>query len=98
MAKRKPRAKNVYFSPEPDWKSMMTVKTEEEKLKVFREADYFTRTEIADKKKIQISREWIKNKSPWTSKDKEIILANPDWAFSATSSTFFIESKLGFMP
>lgn len=98
MAKRKPRSKNVYFTPEPNWKSLMTAKTEEEKLKVFREADYFVRTEIADKKKIQITRDWIKNNSPWTKKDKEIILANPDWAFSATSSTFFIQSKLGFFP
>ena len=76
MAKRKPRSKNVYFTPEPNWKSLMTAKTEEEKLKVFREADYFVRTEIADKKKIQITRDWIKNNSPWTKKDKEIILAS----------------------
>jgi len=96
MAKRK--SKNVYFTPEPDWQKYVDVKTEEERLKAFRECDYFARTEIKDKLKTELTRLWIKTKSPWTEKERKIILANPDWAFTPSGGTFYIESKVGFIP
>ncbi len=96
MAKRK--SKNVYFTPEPDWQKYVDVKTEEERLKAFRECDYFARTEIKDKLKTELTRLWIKTKSPWTDKERKIILANPDWAFTPSGGTFYIESKVGFIP
>ncbi len=96
MAKRK--SKNIYFTPEPDWKSYVDLKTEEERSKAFRNCEYFVRTEVKDKEKITLTREWIKNKAPWTKKEKELILGQPDWGFSASSSSFYIESKVGWLP
>ena len=96
MAKRK--SKNVYFTPEPDWKKYAAVTSEEDKLKAFRECDYFARTEIKDKLKVELAKKWIKEKSGWTSKEVKTILANPDWAFTSSGGTYFLENKLGFIP
>ena len=96
MAKRK--TKNVYFTPEPDWQKYTDFKSEEDRQKAFRECDYFARTEIKDKLKVEHAKTWIKEKSGWSSKDIKIILANPDWAFTPSGGTFYVESKLGYIP
>ena len=96
MAKRK--SKTVYFTPEPDWQKYADVKTEEEKEKAFRNCDYFARTEIKDKLKVELAKSWIKEKSGWTKEEIKIILANPDWAFTSSGGTYFLENKLGFIP
>ncbi len=96
MAKRK--SKNVYFTPEPDWQMYSDVKTEEEKEKAFRNCDYFARTEIKDKLKVELAKTWIKEKSGWTKQEIKIILANPDWAFTSSGGTYYLENKLGFIP
>jgi hypothetical protein len=97
MAK-KGKKKDFYYTPEPDWEEFLDAKTEEEKEKAFSSVNYFVRTEINDKVKITKTREWIKHKAPWNKKDREIILASPDWVFSSSSITFFIEDKLGYLP
>ena len=65
MAKRKPRAKNVYFTPEPDWKSHVAETDPTKQAKIFQDCQYFGRTEIADKKKIACTRKWISEKGEW---------------------------------
>ena len=98
MAKRKPRAKNVYFTPEPDWKSHVAETDPTKQAKIFQDCQYFGRTEIADKKKIACTRKWITEKSGWDKETIKTILKNPDWVFSSTSTTFYLESKLGWIP
>ena len=96
MAKRK--AKNVYFTPEPDWKKLSAETDPEKQYKIFQDCQYFGRTEIADKKKIACTRKWISEKSGWEKENIKVILKNPDWVFSSTATAFFLESKLGWMP
>ena len=52
MAKRK--AKNVYFTPEPDWIKIKSITDTTLREKAYQDVQYFVRTEVADKKKIQI--------------------------------------------
>ena len=98
MAKRKPRAKNVYFTPEPDWKALREETDNEKREKIFQDCQYFGRTEISDKPKIALTRKWIKDKSGWDKNKIKIILKNPDWVFSSSATVFFMEDKLGWMP
>ena len=98
MAKRKPRAKNVYFTPEPDWKTLREETDNEKREKIFQDCQYFGRTEISDKPKIALTRKWIKDKSGWDKNKIKIILKNPDWVFSSSATVFFMEDKLGWMP
>ena len=96
MAKRK--AKNVYFTPEPDWKKHSAVTDPELQIKCFRDCEYFARTEIADKKKVEVCRTWIKEKSGWDKNEIQSVLKNPDWAFTSSATNFYISEKLGYMP
>ena len=96
MAKRK--AKNVYFTPEPDWKKYAGTVDPEEQLRSFRDCEYFARTEIADKKKVELARIWIKEQSGWDEADIKAVLKNPDWAFGASATNFYIAFKIGYMP
>jgi len=96
LAKRK--AKNVYFTPEPEWKKYADIVDPEKQLKSFRDCEYFARTEIADKKKVELTRIWIKEQSNWDEADIKAILKNPDWVFGASATNFYIAHKIGFMP
>jgi len=96
MAKRK--AKNVYFTPEPDWAKLKLITDEALREKAYQDVQYFVRTEVADKKKQGICRDWIKDCSGWDKDEITTILKCPDWAFGATSSVFFINHKLGWIP
>ena len=96
MAKRK--AKNVYFTPEPDWIKIKSITDTTLREKAYQDVQYFVRTEVADKKKIQICRDWIKTNSGWASDEINTILKCPDWAFGATASVFFIFKKVGYIP
>tara|TARA_B110000503_G_scaffold27827_1_gene44464 strand:+ start:843 stop:2006 length:1164 start_codon:yes stop_codon:yes gene_type:complete len=96
LAKRK--VKNVYFTPEPDWKSYANTIDPEKQLKSFRDCEYFARTEIADKKKVELTRSWIKENSGWDETDIKSVLKNPDWAFGASATNFYIAHKIGYLP
>jgi len=96
MAKRK--AKNVYFTPEPDWTKFAGITDQDAMVKAYQDVQYFVRTEIKDKEKIILTREWVKNKSGWDPADIQTILKCPDYAFGATSTTFYSWEKLGFIP
>ena len=75
MAKRK--AKNVYFTPEPDWIKIKSITDTALREKAYQDVQYFVRTEVADKKKIQICRDWIKTNSGWSSDEINTILKCP---------------------
>jgi|TARA_R110002153_G_scaffold18319_6_gene64105 hypothetical protein len=95
MAKRK--AKTIYLTPEPKWKELQDADPEVHE-KIFRDCDYFARTEISDKAKNLIFRKWVKTKSGWADEEIEVILRNPDWAWSTSATAAYLESKLGWMP
>jgi len=96
MAKRK--GKPVYFTPEPKWTDYQSITDPDAQAKAYQDCQYFIRTEIADKKKITIIRAWIKEESGWPDKDIEVILRNPDWAFSTQSEAVFFKTKVGYLP
>lgn len=94
---RKKQARSIYVTKEPDWKALRLVEGIEEQKKAFDSCDYFARTEISSKKKVEAAKKWIKEESGWTKDEIKMILANPDWAFSS-SSAYFIYYKIGYMP
>ena len=96
MATRK--QKNVYFTPEPKWETFKKLVDPTEQSKAYQDSQYFIRTEINDKKRITLTRKWIKEESNWDPSDIEVILRNPDWAFGSSSSAFFFNSKVGYLP
>ena len=86
MAKRK--AKNVYFTPEPDWAKLKLITDEALREKAYQDVQYFVRTEVADKKKQGICRDWIKDSSGWDKDEIATLLNCPDWAFGARTESF----------
>ena len=58
MARKKIRS--VYVTKEPDWKSLRLIEDKEKQDEAFRSCDYFARTEIPTKKKVESTRKWIK--------------------------------------
>lgn len=98
MPKRKTKTRSVYVTKEPDWKALRLVEGVEEQRRAFRSCEYFVRTEIKSSKTTPVVKEWIKNKSGWSKEEVKIILANPDWAFSAAGTACYVEYKLGYMP
>jgi len=85
------------MAKEPDWKQLALITDPEKQTSAFSSCEYFCRTEIAKKIRLQSAKEWIKNKSDWDKEEIKIILKCPDWEFTS-GSHFFIESKLGYMP
>lgn len=97
MPRKKTKTRSVFITTEPEWKTLKLLTDAEDREKAFRHCEYFVRTEIKSKQTVSAARNWIKTKSGWDKEDIRLILANPDWAFSASGSAFFIESKLGYM-
>lgn len=97
MAKRT-KNRSIYITKEPEWNVYRALTDLTEQADAFHRCEYFVRTEIPKKKLVASVRNWIKNTSGWTKEEQKIVLANPDWAFSATGISTFIEYKLGYMP
>jgi len=97
MPRRKIKTRSVFITKEPEWKTLKLLTDENDREKAFKECEYFVRTEIKSKQTVSAARNWIKNKSGWDKEEIKLILANPDWAFSATGNSFFIETKLGYL-
>ena len=97
MPRRKIKTRSVFITKEPEWKTLKLLTDVAEREKAFKECEYFVRTEIKSKQTVSAAKNWIKNKSEWDTEDIRLILANPDWAFTASGTSFFIESKLGYM-
>jgi len=93
---RKKKARSVYVTTEPDWKKLKLETDPEKQEKAFNYCDFFVRTEISNKQKVEATRKWIKTESGWDKEELKIILANPDWQFN--TNAFFIYYKLGYIP
>ena len=96
MPRKKQRS--IYVTKEPEWNALALITEPEEQDKAFHSCEYFVRTEIPKKKLVASVKNWVKNKSGWSKQEQKIILANPDWAFSATGISTYVEYKLGYMP
>jgi len=95
---RKKQQRSIYVTKEPDWQTYRALTDIEQQAEAFHRCEYFVRTEIPKKKLVASVRNWIKDKSGWTKEEQKIVLANPDWAFSATGISTYIEYKLGYIP
>lgn len=97
MAKRK-RSKNIYLMPEPQWLDINLLKTDEEKLKLYRTFEYFVHYEIPDKKADATVHTWLEKESGL---DKDLIKKLkkvPDvWFRSFAKHTFIWHKTKGYM-
>ncbi len=93
MPRKKQRS--IYITKEPEWNKFRALTEVEEQDAAFHKCEYFVRTEIPKKKLVSSVRKWVKDKSGWSKEEQKTILANPDWAFSATGISTYIEYKLG---
>ena len=75
MARRKTKARSIYVTKEPEWKTLALLTEPEEQDKAFHSCEYFVRTEIPKKKLVASVKNWVKNKSGWTKQEQKIILA-----------------------
>ena len=96
MAKRK-KQRSIYITTEPEWNALKLLTDPKERNTAFRSCEYFVRTEIPKKTIIASCKKWIKEASGWDKQDIKIILANPEWSFSAAGTSTYIWYKLGYM-
>ena len=97
MARRK-KERSIYITKEPEWNTLKLLTNPEEQDKAFKTCEYFVRTEIPKKKVIASCKKWIKEASGWDKNEIKLILANPDWSFSAAGTSTFVWNKIGYMP
>ena len=98
MARRKAKTRSIYVTKEPEWKNLMMLTEPAEQENAFRGCEYFVRTEIPRKKIIEACKKWIRDASGWDKEEIKVILANPDWCFSAAGLSCYVWSRLGYMP
>ena len=98
MARRKAKTRSIYVTKEPEWKNLMMLTDPAEQENAFRGCEYFVRTEIPRKKIIEACKKWIRDASGWDKEEIKVILANPDWSFSAAGLSCYVWSRLGYMP
>ena len=95
---RKKKARSIYVTKEPEWKTLKLLTDVNEQEEAFRGCEYFVRTEISKTKGLPTVKDWIKNQSGWSEQDIKIVLANPDWALSNAIIPCYTFHKLGYMP
>lgn len=83
--------------PEPNWAEINQVKTEEERVSLYRKFEYFVHYEIPDKKSSATVKTWLDKESGL---DKELVAKLkkvPDVWFSTFAKHTFIWHKTGYM-
>ena len=95
---RRKKQRSIYITKEPEWKTLCLLTDPVEQENAFRSCEYFVRTEIPRKKVIDACKKWIRDASGWNKEEVKIILANPDWSFSAAGLSCYVWSRLGYMP
>ena len=97
MAKRRTK-KDIYLMPEPKWLEINTLKTDEEKQKMYRNFEYFVHYEVNDKKQDETVHTWLEKESGI---DKEVIKQLkkvPDvWFRSFAKHTYIWTKTKGYM-
>jgi hypothetical protein len=97
MARRK-RNKEIYLMPEPNWLSINNLKTEEEKLKLCRDFEYFVHYEIPDKKAGATIFTWLEKDSGLDKNLIKKLKKVPDvWFSSFAKHTFIWVKTQGYM-
>jgi len=97
MARRK-RNKEIYLMPEPNWLSINNLKTEEEKLKLCRNFEYFVHYEIPDKKAGATIFTWLEKDSGLDKNLIKKLKKVPDvWFSSFAKHTFIWVKTQGYM-
>ena len=95
---RRKKERSIYVTKEPQWNTLKLITDPIEQDKAFQSCEYFVRTEIPRKKIINACKLWVKEASGWTKEEIKIVLANPEWSFSAAGISTFVWYKLGYMP
>tara|TARA_B100001287_G_scaffold204343_1_gene173569 strand:+ start:492 stop:1646 length:1155 start_codon:yes stop_codon:yes gene_type:complete len=96
MPRKKQRS--IYVTKEPEWKTLALLTDPAEQDQAFRSCEYFVRTEIPKKQVVTACKKWIKDASGWDKEDIKLVLANPEWSFSAAGLSCYVWQKLGYMP
>ncbi len=95
---RRKKERSIYVTKEPQWNTLKLITDPIEQDKAFQSCEYFVRTEIPRKKIVNACKLWVKEASGWTKEEIKIVLANPEWSFSAAGISTFVWYKLGYMP
>jgi|TARA_R100000081_G_scaffold85430_2_gene54430 hypothetical protein len=95
---RRKKQRSIYVTKEPEWKTLALITEPEEQESAFRSCEYFVRTEIPRKQVINACKKWIKDASGWSKEEIKLVLANPEWSFSAAGLSCYVWYKLGYMP
>lgn len=95
---RRKKQRSIYVTKEPEWKTLALITEPEEQESAFRSCEYFVRTEIPRKQVVNACKKWIKEASGWSKEEIKLVLANPEWSFSAAGLSCFVWYKLGYMP
>ena len=92
MAKRQ---RSTYVLPEPKWREFKEYTDEADRETAFRDCEYFTHYEVADKSGVPHIKKWMKANFP--ADDVTSILKSPDSTFYSIAKYGYIWSKLGYM-
>ena len=95
---RRKKERSIYITKEPEWNTLKLITEHDKQLEAFQSCEYFVRTEIPRKKIVNACKLWIKEASGWSKEEIKIVLANPEWSFSAAGISTFVWYKLGYMP
>jgi len=95
---RRKKQRSIYVTKEPEWKTLALITEPEEQESAFRSCEYFVRTEIPRKQVINACKKWVKEASGWSKEEIKLVLANPEWSFSAAGLSCYVWYKLGYMP
>lgn len=88
--------KKVYLIKEPDWKTLKTASTEEDRLRAWETCESFVHFEVTDKEYIHSTRKWVKAKPDWNMYPD--ILEIPDAFLSTIAKNGWKAFTLGYMP
>ena len=92
MAKRQ---RSTYVLPEPKWREFKEYTDEADRETAFRDCEYFTHYEVADKSGVPHIKKWMKANFP--TDDVTSILKSPDSTLYSIAKYGYIWSKLGYM-
>ena len=92
MAKRQ---RSTYVLPEPKWREFKEYTDETDRETAFRDCEYFTHYEVADKSGVPHIKKWMK--ANFSADDVTSILKSPDSTFYSIAKYGYIWYKLGYM-
>lgn len=97
MAKRRTK-KDIYLMPEPKWQTIHTLKTDEEKVKLGRNFEYFVHYEVPDKKCAATIFTWLEKDSGLEPELIKKLRRVPDvWFSSFAKHTYIWHKTNGYM-